>query len=219
MFWHLMFAHLLADYVLQSTWMVANKSKLGILILHAAIHLGTLFVVVGGGRQLVWPYLLLLVLFHFLVDFGKKYLNQIRPKWIVAPYIADQFIHYLSLWVMAVWIDSQFDPLPLPFTRTVFLFASVYLLVTYVWYISERIFAYADLSYRKEVVDQFWIRMASRAALLSGFLLFWNWVIPLVLSSTLVSSIPYLRGKNGSRALFSDLSVSVAGLILIIMAL
>jgi hypothetical protein len=219
MFWYLMFAHLLADYVLQSTWMVVNKSKLSILVLHATIHLGTLLVVVGGARQLVWPYLLLLVLFHFLVDLGKNYLNQIRPKWIVAPYIADQFIHYLSLWLMVVWIDSQFDSLPLPFTRTVFLFASVYLLVTYVWYISERIFAYADSSYRKEVVDQVWIRMASRAALLSGFLLFWNWVIPLVLSSTLVSSIPYLRGKNGSRALFTDLSVSVAGLILIITAL
>jgi Protein of unknown function (DUF3307) len=219
MFWYLLFAHLLADYPFQSNWMVMQKARFRILLLHIVIHLVTLLVVVGAARRFVWQYLLLLVLVHFSVDLAKNYVNKIQPAWIIGPYIVDQLVHYASIWLVAYWIENQSGSLPLPFTRTAFIFASAYLLVTYVWFISERILAYSDLSYRKEVVEQIWIRMFSRAAILSGWLLVWRWLVPVNLSATATISLPYLRSKNGVRAFITDFSVAAAGLILILWAI
>jgi hypothetical protein len=214
-----LFAHLLADYPLQSNWMVLQKMRFSILLLHIAIHLGTLLLVVGTARNFIWPYLLFLVLIHLIVDVGKNIINKIRPDWITGPYVVDQIVHYLSIWLVATWIENQSGSLQVPFNRSVFIIASVYLLVTYVWFISERILAHSDLSYRKEVVEQIWIRMVSRAAILSGLFFFWRWMIPVALSTTTTLTFPYFRSKNGIRALFTDISVAAAGLVLIVWAL
>ena len=219
MFWHFLFAHLLADYPFQSNWMVLQKRRFSVLLLHIAIHFGTLLAVVGAARQFIWPQLLALALIHLGVDLVKNYVNRVRPGWIIGPYFLDQLIHYLSIWLVAAWIESQTGNILVPITRTVFIFASAYLLVTYVWFISERILAHSDTAYRKEVVDQLWIRIVSRAAFLSGLLLFWRWFLPVSLSATAVFSVPYLQGKNGVRAFLTDVSVAVAGLVLIVWAL
>lgn len=219
MFWYLLFAHLLADYPLQSNWMVLQKTRFPILLLHIAIQFGALLLVVGLAWRVIWPYLFVLVLFHLALDLVKNHLNKLRPEWVIGPYIVDQFIHYISIWLVAVWIESRTPGLPLPFSREVFVVASVYLLVTYVWFISERILVYANTSYRKEVVEQLWTRMVSRAAMLSGLLLVWRLFLPVSLSATTAVPIPYLRGKNGTRALITDIGVAAAGFILIVWAL
>jgi hypothetical protein len=219
MFWYLLFAHLLADYPLQSNWMVLQKTRFRILLLHVATHFGILVLVVGMAWRTTWPYILALTIFHLLVDLFKNYVNKVRPSWIVGPYIIDQIIHYLSIWIVAAWIESRTSSQPLPFTRGVLIIASVYLLITYVWFISERILVYSNTSYRKEVVEQLWTRMVSRALMLSGLLLVWRWLAPVSLSATTAASSPYFRGKNGVRALLTDISVAVAGFILIALAL
>jgi hypothetical protein len=218
MFWYLLFAHLLADYPLQSNWMVMQKMRMSILLLHIAIHSGALLIVVGAAGKFVWPYLLVLVLAHLIIDLFKNQINKLKPGWVIGPYILDQIIHYLTIWLAARWIENNFGSLPLPFTRSLFIFACAYLLVTYVWFISERIVVYSDLSYRNEVIEQIWIRMVSRAAILSGLLFIWRGILPVSLSATTAISFPYLRSKNGLRALLTDLSVSIAGLILIVLA-
>jgi len=47
MFYKLLLAHLLADFVLQNTWMVRYKWRWPVLGLHAAVVLGCMLAVAG----------------------------------------------------------------------------------------------------------------------------------------------------------------------------
>jgi hypothetical protein len=75
MFWWLYLAHLLSDYPFQPTWMVTNKTRWPVLLLHSGVHFVTSFVLIGQARTLVWPYLLLLTTIHFTIDLVKMRLT------------------------------------------------------------------------------------------------------------------------------------------------
>jgi hypothetical protein len=219
MFWYLIFAHLMADYPLQPTWMVLKKTNPSVLFLHTAIHFGAMLAVVGAVRQAIWPYLVVLAVIHFGIDLGKNWVNERRPGWVVLPYIVDQIFHYISIWFVSVWIVRQAGALPLPITTDWLIYANTYLFVTYVWFISERILAYTDSTYRKEVVEQLWTRMFARAAFLSGFLFFWRWFLPAAFRPTVAFPVPYFSGRYGTRALVTDLGVALVGMVFILWAI
>lgn len=90
----LLFAHVLADFVFQSKWMVANKRNLGVLLLHVALVL--LFSQLATG-QVAAPALLVLALLHLLIDSVKTYAA--RPG--LTAYLTDQVAHILSLILIA----------------------------------------------------------------------------------------------------------------------
>ena len=219
MFWYLVLAHLFADYPLQPTWMVSNKTRWMVLALHALIHFAVGLVVVGSARSAIWPQLLILAFLHMAIDIGKISINKLRPKWVIMPYLFDQILHFMAMGVIAIWMNSQFSEellAPHPFWIVLII---AYLLVTYVWYISERILTYANLAYREEVVNQIWTRMVTRAAFLSVLLILLGWLSPISLSPVLFVSLPYFSSKYRLRILFTDLGVSVGGLIFIIWTL
>jgi len=207
MFWYLLLAHFIADYPLQTDWMVKNKQRWPVLGLHIAIHLGVMFLVVGVARQDLWPALLAIAAAHLLIDLGKNYANRLRPEWVIAPYAVDQLLHYLSIGWVALWIERYQGGLSLPITRSGVIYLLGYLLVTYVWFVSERILSYANTPYRQEVISHLWSRMVVRALVFSGFLLAWNPLSGQMPFAGLAFHLPYLSGKNSWRALLTDILV------------
>lgn len=215
MFWYLLLAHLIADYPLQPGWMVANKRNLGVLGLHVSVHFVTMLLILWSSKAILWPYLLLITAVHFLIDLGKNIVWDVRPQWIIWPYVIDQLLHYLSLaWVSALILRNiSMSKLPLAYPWIIY--ALGYLLVTYVTFITERIFAHAHPAYIQEAVKLFWPRMLIRAVLLSVLLMFWRPLPALVLSVSLPVELPYFSGNYRARALITDLVVALAGFIFI----
>lgn len=101
----LLFAHVLADFVLQTGWIVANKRKAHVLLLHGVIVLVTLQLAVGSVSA--WP-LLALAGAHLVIDAVKTYATSNAGIW---PFLGDQAAHILTLVVTAwffptLWADG-----------------------------------------------------------------------------------------------------------------
>ena len=104
----LIFAHVLADFVLQSSAMVASKARPATLALHGLIVLATATLALGAAS--VW--LLALAAAHMAIDIAKTRLT--RPGFW--PFMADQAAHGLSLIVLAyaaprLWQDGLWSAL------------------------------------------------------------------------------------------------------------
>lgn len=216
MFWFLLLAHFFADYPLQTNWIVVNKDRSGVLLLHVFIHflVSLIFVLIYASE--VWPLVILLAIIHFMIDTGKKHLNEIRPNWVVAPYFIDQSIHFVSLVFIAV-LMGNYSGIP-PFAlKPLWLIALIaYLVVTYVWYISERIIAFHEPPYFQQVVDREWSRMFARAVYLTFSLMFWFSYSNTSLVMLSLFKFPYKLQTFGIRALLTDISVALAGTIFIL---
>lgn len=103
----LQFKHLLADYVWQNGWMIANKGNYGHPggLAHAGLHaLLTVIVLVVTGFAL-WPILILGLLefaIHYHIDFAKDRITRVRKPdpnkreyWVF--HGIDQFCHQVTL--------------------------------------------------------------------------------------------------------------------------
>ncbi len=116
----LLFAHVLADFVFQTDWIVANKRKPHVLLLHGAIVLVTAQLAIGSVTA--WP-LLALALAHLLIDGVKTHLPNGDGLW---PYLIDQGAHLITLIVCAgffptLWADGIWSGTPwLPAAMTLF---------------------------------------------------------------------------------------------------
>jgi hypothetical protein len=124
----------------------------------------------------------------------------------------------LSILLVTTWIGEQVDPSQLPMTPQWHIYALGYLLATYVWFITERILAYADKPYQQELNAQMWPRMAARALLLTLLLLGSNWLVRGQAVGVLVAPLPYLFGPYRWRALLVDIAVAVLSALLILLA-
>jgi hypothetical protein len=232
MTWYLLLAHFIADYPLQPNWMARNKRKPHVMFGHISIHFLVMLLLAGEARRAVWPFLLALAMTHLVIDIGKETVHWLRPAWVIGPYVIDQLFHYLTIFLTGAWIAGQAGQVELPFTPEVAILAATYLAGTYVWFISERIFAHADESYRGEVQTQLWPRMATRAVMLSVMLwiLIWSggWIVDLAFGQIrfttsmanfttrvpilfgVAAAVPYINGKHRQRALLTDILVSLA---------
>jgi len=215
-FWFLLLAHFIADYPLQTNWIVVNKNRSGVLFLHVLIHfLVSLIFVLIYARE-VWPFVILLAIIHFLIDTGKYYFNKTRPNWVVAPYFIDQSIHLVSLVCIAV-LMGNYSGIP-PFAlKPLWLIALIaYLFVTDVWYISERIIAFHEPAYFQQVVDKEWSRMCARAVFLSLSLMLWFSFSNTSVVMLSLFKFPYKLQTFGIRALLTDIAIALAGTIFIL---
>jgi hypothetical protein len=216
MFWRLLLAHLLGDYPLQSEWLIENKRRFWGLSLHIAIHLAVMVLVVGVASIEAWPKLLVLALFHFILDLTKSRLFSRWPKMEALQYVVDQILHILAIFLVAGWIESDLDPTLLPVNNLWPIYAIGYLLVTYVWYISERLFTARDDKYQEELEQHFWSRMVTRGLLLT-FFLFAGQSLEIAIGAMAIR-LPYMAGPYRRRALLVDISVSLVMAIFILLA-
>lgn len=209
MFWLLLFAHFLADYPLQSNWMVNNRGRTEVRLLHVTSHFVVSLVFTLIYLPAAWPFLIILAGIHFLLDSGKFYFSQTKPDWVIFPYLLDQILHIFSIILVSIMI-ARFTNVP-PFAiQPVWLILSIaYLVVTYVWYISERTLSVHNQAYLQQVVDKEWSRMVARAVFLTIPIIVWLDIPKLFVTSALV--FPYKMRYFGVRALFTDITISGLG--------
>lgn len=100
----LIFAHLLADFSLQSTTLCENKKKLGIKgmkyqILHALIHASTTYLILMDWEQWIIP--LLIFISHFIIDL-------IKIKFKIS-FVLDQIFHFAIIFILYFWQYSNIE--------------------------------------------------------------------------------------------------------------
>ena len=215
MFWNLFLAHLLGDYPLQPMWLVRSKSQMWGLVLHGSIHLLTLLLLVGSFRTEIWPQILALAIFHFLVDVVKYRTTEGRPERTVSSYFIDQAVHITSLIVVAAWINSIVPEAGDAFNTALLIYISGYIIVTHVWFVTEKTISHKDTEYNEEVQTTLWPRMISRGAFLTVLLA----VGAFGLGIAAALQLPYSRDTQWRRALITDFVVVVTGAVLISLAL
>lgn len=96
----LLAAHMVADFVLQTSWMLRRKRNVFVLLLHVAIH-GALVALALGG---VWQIAIVAALAYLLVDVAKTYL--LPRGWCdtLAAFLVDQALHLIVLaWIALQW--------------------------------------------------------------------------------------------------------------------
>lgn len=109
----LFLAHVIADYVLQTTWMVVNKKR----PIAMAAHIGLVLGAMCATTLTLNPWFLALALLHLWIDIVKTYA---MPEGLGA-YMADQLLHLASIAGIAflapqIWPMSplaQIEVLPL----------------------------------------------------------------------------------------------------------
>jgi hypothetical protein len=211
MFWNLFLAHLLGDYPLQPMWLVRSKSQIWGLVLHASIHLLTLLLLVGPFRSVIWPQILALAIFHFFVDVVKYRLTDSHPEWVVSSYFVDQAIHLTSIIVVTTWINSIVPEAGAAFNTALLITISGYILVTHVWFVTEKTVTHAEPDYNQDVQLTLWPRMISRATFLTVLLA----VGAFGIGFAAAVQLPYSRDTHWQRALITDLVVVVVGAVFI----
>jgi hypothetical protein len=94
----LLFAHVLADFVLQTNAMTKSKRQPLTLAKHGAIVLATAALATGS----LSPWLLALTAAHLIIDAAKTY---IKPG--IWPFLADQAAHAVTILIAAPLIQTQ----------------------------------------------------------------------------------------------------------------
>ena len=173
MFWTLLLAHLLADYPLQTDRLVLAKKHLPGLVLHVAIHWVVMMLLFLPVIGIMWPFILIVALFHFVIDAFKNFLGKKRPQWVIGPYIFDQTLHISSLLLVSAWIGQTTELSIWPVTSPWVVYIIGLLLSTYIWFVSERILVYRRDNRQMSVNSTMWPRMGTR------FLLYLLLVAPL----------------------------------------
>lgn len=191
-----------------------NKNRSAVLFLHVSIHFLVSLIIVLIYVPRAWPIVILLGGIHFLIDTGKNYVNETKPGWVIGPYIFDQFLHILSIIFVASLITRLTNVPPFAIQPLWLIVLIVYLVVTYVWYISERIIAFHNQAYFQQVVNKEWSRMLARAIFLTVPLMVWPYISNSIGISALV--FPYKKQNFGIRALLTDILIAGCGAIFIL---
>jgi hypothetical protein len=96
----LLLGHVMGDYLFQTLWMVQNKRRVPVLLLHVGIMTVSTIVVLGGGVAVV----LGIAAVHLAMDATKTYL---MPGKLWA-YFFDQFVHVLTILIAAAYFPTLF---------------------------------------------------------------------------------------------------------------
>lgn len=110
---HLMFAHMLADYTLQTDWLVARKRQGwdGLLLHGGTVGFLSLLALAPYGR-VVWLPLIVLTAVHTLQDYLKVTSGPRLHVHTFFPYMSDQLFHYLVIIGIQLWVGSRLSPEP-----------------------------------------------------------------------------------------------------------
>jgi hypothetical protein len=90
-------AHVLADYVLQTARMVANKAKPAYLLYHTSVVLMTAIALTGS----IHPAIFALSGAHLLIDFVKT-----RSKQSIQTHLIDQIAHLVTIAIVVVTVPT-----------------------------------------------------------------------------------------------------------------
>jgi small-conductance mechanosensitive channel len=110
---HLLFAHTLADYALQTNWLVSQKGKgwFGLLLHGGTVGFMSLLTLAPYLGD-VWLPLCVLVTIHTLQDYLKVRFGPHLKVHASIPYMGDQLLHYALIGVIQLWVGDSLSPEP-----------------------------------------------------------------------------------------------------------
>lgn len=192
MLWIIILCHLIADYPLQTQAMVKAKQNLVGLLMHVSIHFLTMVVMLSGifhySFKASFAIAFTVSFFHFCIDLWKNILSTLRPKWVIFIYIQDQVLHVLSI-IVSVKLFSYFGLFIASQVLDIsnFILILSFILVTHVWFVTEKVLSYKHKAYQQAVTKTMWSRMMSRAIFLSCTILGLNfWSVLVIVGGILV---------------------------------
>ncbi len=94
----LLLAHVLADFIFQTRWMVARKRNVFVLLLHIAIVFALTAAALGG----VWEVAIPVAYAHFVIDGIKVWVLPERLRDSFGAFLGDQVAHLVTLAVAAL---------------------------------------------------------------------------------------------------------------------
>jgi|SRR5690554_3654443 hypothetical protein len=102
MFWRLILAHVVSDFLLQTKSVVGNKHRLKANLIHGLVLLivsTVIFIDMLDFRILLMLFSISVV--HGLIDYGKSYLDRLtgnRWNWLL--FLLDQLLHIVSIYLL-----------------------------------------------------------------------------------------------------------------------
>jgi hypothetical protein len=129
MFYRLMTAHLVADFVFQTRWLVQRKRTPTGMALHIAIVGLAMMLVAAYQLAAWWPWVLAIVAAHAAIDLAKIRLQPRVRLPPILPFLADQAAHVLSIAVVVALAEP--NGLSLRAAGPLWVIACVYLAATF----------------------------------------------------------------------------------------
>jgi hypothetical protein len=130
-FYRLILAHLLADFVLQTRWMVTRKRTVSGLAIHIGIVGLSMVLVMWDQLVAWWPWLLVILAVHAATDWTKLRLEPHLHLPPIVPFLLDQVVHVLTIaLVVAVANPNGLSLVPSE-SDSLWWIASVYLIATF----------------------------------------------------------------------------------------
>jgi hypothetical protein len=131
MFYRLMLAHLVGDFVLQNRWLVVRKRTPGGLALHIGL-VGLAMVPVSWERWGEWwPWLLVILIVHTVMDWAKVRLEPRLRVAPIVPFAVDQAVHVLTIAAVVMVAEPTGAGTALRHGELAWWVGSVYLMATF----------------------------------------------------------------------------------------
>jgi len=131
MFYRLILAHLVGDFVLQNRWLVLRKRTLHGLIIHVGmVGLATTAVIWDHLGQW-WPWLVMILVVHGVTDWAKLRLEPRLRLPPILPFLADQAVHVLSIAAVVTLAETDGSGLAWNEAEPIWWIANVYLVATF----------------------------------------------------------------------------------------
>lgn len=189
----LFLAHVIADYLLQTRWMVANKHRPAALCLHVAVVLAMMPLVT---LHLSWWFVALAAA-HLVIDLSKTHLMGGG----LAAYLGDQALHLVTILVVVVAAPGLWAESPLAGIDGV---ARLYLILAVLIFATRGgQYAVASLLRHEPKADARGLRIgwAERAALPAVVAVGLPWAVPAILAAKMGHVAHALRRRDaGSRS-------------------
>ncbi|MCJ7714890.1 MAG: DUF3307 domain-containing protein, partial [Anaerolineales bacterium] len=171
---------------------------------------------VGDSRSVVWPLIVLLSVIHMGQDALKILLVRKNPGTSEAAFIFDQILHLFIIWAFIKGIQMEEGAILMDPQPTWVLIAIALLLVSYVWFITERTIYSTKKEYVQFVNHTKYSRMLTRIGLVSIYVLLRIWIFPALL---ILLPDPYPSSEYRQRAILMDLTVSIVVMVFLFWAL
>jgi len=196
--------------------MVRRKRELGVLALHAGVHLVLSLILVGRIRAVIWPHIILFSGIHMIQDYLKIVVTARRPQQRVFLFFLDQLLHFVAVWGLVVWVSVSFPSFEIEPKPVWAIIGIAYLVVTHAWYISERVIHMEDGSFLQNIEMTKLPRMVVRSGMIS---LFWLTRVTGIPSLALLALSPYPTTEHRERAIISDLGISLVVILFLFLTL
>jgi len=205
MYWNLLLAHFIGDFLLQTDWMVQNRDRFWVLTLHVSIHIGAMLLLIGDTRSEYWFLIILIALIHFGQDALKIFFVRKLPRWSVPAFILDQILHFSIIWAFVWFYSTGIGKLVLIQKTNWVIYGISYIFVTFVWFITEKVIFQQNPDRIARINETKYSRMLARSGMVSVFLLLRTWVFP---GLAIVLPNPYFSTEYRKQFLLTDLGVS-----------